>query len=150
MAVKLSSLGVEIAKTWRTDIHKSLRVEDQNVQVRFKSGVGIAPSNANSCKGRSMIKSTKNDNAKFVNIFIVINHNCRTYGFWKCLKKYLSYYSLVSNYLLPWEWIILQMKRLLPFILSHLTTANTKNFNNSRQQFLTKQLIFEKKSIRKF
>lgn len=76
---------------WRTDINtcKSLRVEDQNIQVRFKSGVGITPSNANSCKGRPMI----NDNAEFVNISIVINHNCRTYGFRKCLKMYLSYKS---------------------------------------------------------
>lgn len=122
---------------WRTDINKSLRVEDQNIQVRFKSGVGITPSNANSCKGRPMI----NDNADFVNISIVINHNCRTYGFWKCLKMYLSYYSLVSNYLLHWEWIIFQMKRLLPFIFRHLTTANTKKLWHDN--------FWEKKSIRK-
>lgn len=79
----------------------------------------------------------------------MINHNCRTYGFWKCLKMYLSYYSLVSNHLLLWEWIIFQMKRLLPFILRHLTTANTKNFNNSRQKTLTRQLMFEKKKHKK-
>lgn len=126
---------------WRPDINtcKSLRVEDQNIQVRFKSGVGITPSNANSCKGRPMI----NDNAEFVNISIVINHNCRTYGFRKCLKMYLSYYSLVSNYLLHWEWIIFQMKRLLPFIFRHLTTDNTKkNFRKTIN-------FWEEKSIRK-
>lgn len=51
----LSSVEVEITMFWRTDINKSLRVEDQNIQVRFESGVGITPSNANSCKGRWMI-----------------------------------------------------------------------------------------------
>lgn len=61
--------------------------------------MGIILSNVNSCKGRLMI----NDNVEFVNIFIVINYNCRIYGFWKCLKMYLFYYFLVFNYLFYWE-----------------------------------------------